>query len=109
MIDLMFSHASEIVIVRIDGTRVTFGSTTFGAKMADISGLHLDFNGTIRQFPDLRTYLEWRQKAIERFKTHILALGEEEKIAEYVIYELRNKGYTPKLKQKRGFRPVRIN
>jgi len=109
MIDLIFHHASEVVIVRIKGNEVTFGSTIYGARMADITGLRLDFHGTIKEFPDLKEDLEWREKAIERFKSHIKILDNEDKIAEYVIYELRNKGYVPKLKQKAEFRPVRIN
>lgn len=108
MIALQFNHASEIVLVHINGNSVTFGSTIFGAKMADISGLKLDFHGTIREFPDLKDDLNWREKAIERFKKHIKGLKDEDKISDYIIYELRNKGYTPRLKQKPGFRPVRI-
>ena len=108
MIDLIFHHSSEVVIVRINGHSVTFGSTIFGAKMADISGLRLDFNGTIREFPDLKDDLEWREKAIERFKEHIKELKDEDKIADYIVYELRNKGYSPKLKQVKVFRPLKI-
>lgn len=108
MIDLMFYHESEIVIVRIRQHEILFGSTMFGAKMADISGLRLDFNGTIREFPDLRDSLDWREQAIGRFKEHIRTLNSEDKIADYIIYELKDKGYIPKLKQVAGFRPVRI-
>jgi hypothetical protein len=108
MIDLIFIHASEIALVRIRGHQVTFGSSIYGAKMADISGLRLDFNGTIREFPDLKDDLNWRTKAIDRFKEKIKQLDSEEKISDYIIYELRNKGYTPTLKQKEGFRPAKI-
>lgn len=108
MINLHFQRASEVILIVIDRTKVLFGSTVFGAKLADIEGLKLDFHGTIRQFPDLKDDLEWREKAIERFKAHIQTLKEEEKIAEYLIYELRSKGYEPRLKQVKGFRPVRI-
>lgn len=108
MIALTFTRASEMVLIHIEGNKITFGSTTFGARMSDISGLKLDFQGTIREFPDLKDDLQWRHKAIERFKKHIKTLRNEDKIADYIIYELRNKGYIPKLKQKAGFRPVRI-
>lgn len=108
MIDLIFKQASEVIIVRVDMNNVIFGSTTFGAKMADISGLKLDYTGTIREFPDLKDDLQWREKAIKRFKKHIKTLKTEDKVADYIIYELRNKGYSPQLKQKKGFRPIRI-
>ena len=108
MINLHFQRANEVILIVINGNNVLFGSTIFGAALADISGLKLDFHGTIREFPDLKEDLQWREKAIERFKKHIKALNDEDKISDYIICELRNKGYIPKLKQKQGFRPVRI-
>ncbi|UCD20926.1 MAG: hypothetical protein JSW08_00040 [archaeon] len=109
MIDIIFHHANEVVIVQIRRNQVLFGTTTYGTKMADISGLKLDFHGTIKEFPDLEGDIEWREKAIERFKSHIKQLDTEDQIADYIIYELRNKGYSPKLKQKHGFRPIKIS
>lgn len=108
MIDLIFHHGSEVVIVRIKGIQVTFGSTVYGARMASIEGLRLDYHGTIREFPDLEGDLYWREKAIDRFKDHIRTLDSEDKISEYITKELRDKGYVPKLKQKAGFRPQRL-
>lgn len=108
MIDLIFNHGSEVVLVRINGHELTFGSTIYGAMMADISGIKLDFHGTVREFPDLQNDIQWREKAIKRFKEHISKLKDEDKIADYVIEELKTKGYSPKLKQKAGYRPVKI-
>lgn len=108
MIALTFKHANELVLVHIKGNSVTFGSTIFGAVMADISGLRLDFHGTIREFPDLKDDIDWKDKAIQRFKEHIKTLKNEDEVADYIVYELRNKGYEPKLKEKAGFRAVRI-
>lgn len=108
MIDVIFNYANEVLLVKVQGSSVLFGSTTFGAKMADISGLRLDYSGTIREFPDLANDLEWRQKAISRFKDHIKILKTEDKITEYLIDELSTKGYKPKYKQIKGFRAVKI-
>jgi hypothetical protein len=108
MIGLIFNHASEVVIVRIKGNEILFGSTLYGAQLASIDGLKLDFQGTIREFPDLKKDLEWREKAIKRFKEHIKKLKTEDEKADYLIKELRTKGYTPKLKEKAGFRAVKI-
>lgn len=108
MIDLIFNYGSEIVIVKINGKTILFGNTSDGAKMATIDGLKLDFNGTIREFPDLAKEINWREKAIERFKEHIRNINSEDDIASYIIHELKTKGYSPKLKQKAGFRPERI-
>lgn len=108
MIEAIFNHGSEVVIARVSGHKVEVGSTIYGAQMATIDGLKLDFNGTIREFPDLKEDLNWREKAIERFKEHIKTLKTEDEIMDYLILELRTKGYLPKLKQKQGHRPVRI-
>lgn len=108
MIDIMFNHGSEVVVVKVEGNNVRFGSTVFGAQLADISGLKIDFHGTIREFPDLKEDIDWREKAIQRFKSHIKSLKDEEAISDYLINELRTKGYTPKLKQKAGHRPVKL-
>jgi hypothetical protein len=108
MIDLTFFQWSELIIVKIEGKKVRFGTTTYGAKLATIDGLKLDFNGTIREFPDLKDDLDWNKKAIERFKNHINKLNSEDKIANYIIEELKTKGYRPHLKQKAGFRPIKL-
>lgn len=108
MIDIIFHYGNEVVIVKISGNSVLFGSTMFGAKLANIEGLRLDFHGTIREFPDLEKEIMWREKAIERFKEHIKNLKTEENVASYIIEELRTKGYVPKYKQKSGMRPMLI-
>ena len=108
MIDLIFHYSNEVVLIKIQGHQVTFGNTIKGNMMADISGLRLDYNGTIRQFPDLEMNLNWREEAIKRFKDKIKELDKEEAIADYVIYELKTKGYLPKLKQIAGHRTVKI-
>ena len=109
MIDLIFNFANEVVLIKIAGTQITFGNTAFGARMASLKGLRLDFHGTIREFPDLEGEIDWREKAIERFEKHIGSLNGEDAIADYIIKELRSKGYSPQLKQKAGFRPVKIS
>lgn len=109
MIDLILYRGTEIVIVRVSGNAVTFGNSDFGgAAMSDISGLKLDKEGTIKEFPDLKDNQNWRSEAIKRFKEKIREMKNEDEIADYVIKELRDKGYIPKVKQKAGFRPVKI-
>lgn len=108
MIEVIFNRANEAIIVVIDGQNVRFGSTIFGAQLADISGLKLDFHGTIREFPDLREDIDWRKKAIQRFKDHIKTLKTDDEIADYIIDELKTKGYIPKYKKKAGFRAQKI-
>lgn len=108
MIEIMFSRANEVVVVRITGHKVEFGNTTFGAKLGTIEGLKLDYTGTVREFPDLMDDLDWRVKAIERFKAHIKKLDNENNIMKYIIDELGKHGYKAHYYQKAGGRPVKL-
>ena len=108
MMEIMFNRANEVVIVRIDGHKVEFGNTMFGAKMATIEGLKLDYTGSVREFPDLKDDIDWRVKTIERFKHHIKKLDKEGEITEYVISELSKHGYKAVIKQRQGHRPEKI-
>lgn len=108
MIDLLFYFGTEIIFVRIEGTMVTFGNSGFGAKMAVIDGLRLDYAGVLREFPDLKGNENWRSLAIERFKEHIKTLPTELERACYIEEDLKKYGYKPFMRQRAGFRPERI-
>ena len=108
MIDLFFNYFNEIILVKIEGKKILFGNTQYGARMAPIEGLKLSRQGAIKEFPDLITREDWKEEAIRRFKQKIEELPSEEDIAEYIINDLKVYGYIPKLKQRTGFRPERI-
>ena len=108
MIELIFELGSEVILVVINGKDVKFGNTSFGAKLADISGLKLDYVGVCRSFPDLELADDWREQAIERFKEKIKSMKTEDEIANYIIDELSSKGYVPKKKRRKGFRPINL-
>jgi len=108
MIDLFFTRTNEIILVRIQGNSILFGNTKYGAKLAPIDGLKLDYSGVIGKFPDLKDDPSWREKAIIRFKEYIASLKTENEKANYIIKELNRIGYTPKLKQVQGMRPIKI-
>ena len=108
MIDLLFYYGSETVIVRVIGTNVFFGSSTFGGKLVSLDGLYLDYQSVIKEFPDLKDDKLWKNKAIDRLREHIKNINDEDKIADYIIDELKKKGYIPKLKQKGGFRAISL-
>lgn len=108
MIELIFELASEVILVVIDGKSVKFGSTSYGAQMADISGLQLNYDGVCREFPDLELADDWRKQACERFKEKIKAMKTEDEICNYIITELEKQGYKAKNKQRAGFRPINL-
>lgn len=104
MLDIIFYLGSDVILVRVKGKDVTFSSSQFGAKHTNIDGLKLDYRGVCREFPDLETATDWREQAIQRFKSKIALFNNEEEIAEYLINDLKKFGYIPKYKQKAGFR-----
>ncbi len=108
MITLLFEFGNEIILVEIKGTDVKFGSTQYGIQLAPIDGLKLDYQGVCREFPDLETHPDWRGAAVKRFKKKIQELKTEEKIADYLVDDLKNFGYKPKSKQVSGFRMEKL-
>lgn len=105
MIEIIFYFGTEIVIARINGHNISFGSSSNGAFLANIDGLKLNRQGVEKEFPDLIGKENWREESIKRFKNHIYSLKNEDQIAEYIISDLRKYGYVPRYKQKGGFRP----
>ena len=106
MIELIFELGSEVVLVKIDGHKVLFGNTSYGAQMADISGLKLDYVGVVREFPDLELADDWKEQAIERFKNKIKEMKSENETGDYIITELEKQGYKAIKKGRKGFRPI---
>lgn len=109
MIGIIFHFGSEVVETRIEGVNILFRSASFGRGFTTIDNLYISKEGALKEFPDLENDEFWRMKAIQRFKDKIKSLGNEEKIADYLIQDLKKYGYVPKFKQKSGFRPQVIN
>jgi hypothetical protein len=105
MIDIILEFAGTRVMVRVKGNDITFGAVNANKPlMAPIEGLKLDYPGTIREFPDLETNPNWREVAIERFKTKIRSFQTEEEKLQFLVEDLKKFGYVPLYKQKQGFR-----
>ena len=108
MITLLFGYTNEKVMIVIHGNSVKFSSTVFGAIHADISGLKLDYSGSIRQFPDLETNTNWKEEVIKRWKLKIKSHKTEMETVEYITEELKPHGYVLEQIQRKGSRPVKI-
>lgn len=108
MIQLFFDYGNEMILVVIEGTNIKFGNTSYGGSVAGIEGLKLDYEGVVKEFPELKGTTNWREIAIENFKKKVKELKSEEKISEYIISDLKKHGYVPRLKQRGGFRPQKI-
>jgi len=108
MITILFGFASDKVLVTIKGKKVTFASTAFGAVESEIDGLQLNYEGVIKEHPDLKDNSNWKSEAISRYKEHINSLNSESEIVKYVVRELRSVGYIPEKIEKEGFRPENI-
>ena len=89
MIQLMFRFANEKILVVIDGNDIKFGSTQYGAQLASIEGLKLDYQGVIKEFPELEDRDDWREEAIKRFKEKIKSFDTEEERGVYIVEDRR--------------------
>jgi hypothetical protein len=106
MIGIILRLAGDIVKVVVDGNNVSFYDTATN-MLTTIEGLQFNKAGIIKEFPDLADDLDFKLKAIERFKEHIKSFKTEDEKIEYIKTELTKFGYTPLLKERKGFRPVR--
>jgi hypothetical protein len=109
MIQIIFEFLGDMELVVVDGNKVMFGNTSYGARLATIDGLKLDYSGTIREFPDLELENEWREIAIERFKKKIREFATEKAAAMYVVDELKKFGHNPIKIQISGSRWRKLN
>lgn len=109
MINLMFDHLNEKILVVIDGKNVKFGNTSFGAQLTNIDGLKLNYNGVIKEFPDLKDNEDWEKEAKKRFKEKVNSMKTEKDISEYIIRDLRKQNYIPRFIEINNFRPRAIN
>ena len=108
MIELLFTFGMEHILIRVDGIRVTFSNTLFGAVESTIDHLKLNYRGVCEEFPDLEIRDDWREEAIKRFKAKISQLQTEDLRAEYIIQDLKKYGYVPKYKCKNGYRREKL-
>lgn len=109
MIGIIFQFGGEVVETRVEGTNVLFRTSTYGSQFVSFDNLYLDKAGVEKEFPDLVGDPLWRMKATQRFKEEMTKLGNENKVAEYIIKDLQKYGYVPKYKQRAGFRMEKIN
>ena len=105
MIDLLFEFGSEVVLIRIVGTNVVFGNTSYGARFGTIDNLKLSHSGVIKEFPDLENRDDWQIEARNRFKRKIKEFNNEKERADYIIEDLEKKGYKLKKIHQSGHRP----
>ncbi len=104
MIDLIFQRISEFVFIRIRGHDITFSTSIQQGIFSTIDGMKLNYEGVIKEHPDLKDKDDWNKQVIERFKEKIKSYDTEKQISDYIIKELKSIGYTPKYRKKQGFR-----
>lgn len=108
MIQLLFEKASQRVGIEIKGENVVFFDFSSMLK-ARMEGLKLNYEGVIKEHPDLKDNPEWQKITIDRLKEHIKKMNGEWERADYVIKELKKWQWKPLFMQREGFRPVKIS
>jgi hypothetical protein len=112
MIIVGFSLGNQAGVIKIDGSNIQYGKMFRGTCIwMPIEKLRLDYNGIIKEFPDLKDKqeIEAREIASQRLKNHLKSLKNEDEVYDYVIKELKKFGAIPRLKQKKGVRPEKLD
>lgn len=91
MIELVFRQGHFYSFVKIAGASVVMGSDP--TMLVPLELCRMDKSSTLNEFPDLANDKNWKEKSVERWNAHIKSLGDEEKIADYVIADLNKYGY----------------
>jgi hypothetical protein len=111
MILIGFSLNNQVGNIRISGNKIEYGKL-FGNQMffMPIDQLKFDYDGILREFPDLKDKPEQeaREISVQRLKEHLAKMNSEEEVCKYVIEEIKKYGGIPRIKQKVGFRPERL-
>lgn len=108
MIEVIFQLGSEMIGVLIRDKDVLFQTVQTGAALIPVDSLGFSKEGVIKEFPDLKNDPDWRAKAIQRFKAHLMTLPDEQARADYIIKDLSKYGYRALIIKKKGFRPKRV-
>lgn len=104
MIDLIMQQSTDVFFIRVAGNDIRFSSSATGNLFTPIEGLHLNYRGVIKEFPDLTDREDWKQEAIKRFKEKIASFKTEDEKINYIMDDLRKHGFVPKYKQRIGHR-----
>jgi|TARA_R100000750_G_C2338747_1_gene93252 hypothetical protein len=107
MIGAIFQFGGDHVEVIVNGNSIYFREA--GGAQSTIDGLKLSKAGVEKEFPDLKNDLNWRKKAIQRFKDNVRAFKTEKESMDYIIDDLKKYGYQAKFIQMSGFRPQKIS
>ena len=103
-IGCIFTRVDEVVEIRIDGNSILIRNQQTGMGFRPIDSLFFDKKGTFIEFPDLKDNQNWREIALMRLKDKLKSFKTEEAKMNYIIEELKGKGYIPQVKQRKGFR-----
>ncbi len=77
-------------------------------QITTVEGLKLNYDGVIKEHPDLKDNDEWRKEATKRLKKHLKSIEGETKKMYYVKDELTKHGYDALFFQRAGHRPTKF-
>jgi uncharacterized protein YfcZ (UPF0381/DUF406 family) len=107
MIGIIFQQGTDVIEVRVQDLNLFF-RTSQNQQFADITGIRLDKEGCIKEFPELKDNENWKEETIKRLKEKLKAMETEKERAKYIISDLNKHGYIPKFWQQSGYRPVKL-
>lgn len=108
MIGIVMTRLDEVVMVVVEGHSLQFKSNLNMQAMAPLDYIKFDYNGVVKEHPDLKDDDQWRQKAIQRLKDKLKTMTSEKEIMKYVLEDLTKFGWVGKYYQQNGMRPVKF-
>ncbi len=102
-----FRLGGDIIQTIVDRENTLFRDTSSGTTTT-IAGLKFDQAGVIKEHPNLKDDVDWKEKAIERLREHLKTFKTENRKINYIRDELVKHGYTPLFKQSDGFRRSKL-
>ena len=107
--DIYFEFGRNPTIVRIEGNNLQFADFNSNFQFIPLKRIKLSISGILKEYPDLNGLSEGeiKEKAILRLKNKLKDMNLTEK-RDYIIHELKNCGYTPKMIKMEGFRPIKL-
>lgn len=106
MIDMILAHNLKVYKISVNNKKPVI---YFRGKMLPlIESVKLDYDGVIKEYPELKDNPEWREEIIRKFYKKCNDYNSDEEVCGYIVEDLKKWGYKLISVSRRGFRPKKF-
>ena len=102
----MFAHNLKVYKISVNNLKPVIYFR--GRMLPLIESVKLDYDGVIKEFPELKDNPEWREETIRRFYKKCKEYDSDEKVCQFIYDDLKKWGYKLISINRRGFRPKKF-